>query len=329
MEGTAKLIPFSKIVIDTEVVENARENYTKDVKNLAKNILSNGLMNPLTVALVGKKYVLVAGFRRYSAIQSMSKLPEFEERFGNVACNVVEGEQKQLQQWNLIENLQRTDLTPAETASGMLRLKELGLTQKEIGDVVGKGQSYVSQLLKIVSNLIDPLWKTFAAGELSVIDALVIADMSEEEQNKSAGIYEEALAEEGEELSDGKAKKGKVSKAKKTAVKKAREAILPGSRVKFAITAKNATQMLKNIRESGINPNHNNDSYVDGVCDTLAGLLGEKELPFQTTEPAKPKKEKGKVGRPKRVTSDDDSLEIEEELDDVIEEEELDEEDDD
>lgn len=316
MEGTHKSVLFDSIVVDKAVVTNARADWTKDIKSLAASIWNEGLMNPITVVAKDKKNVLVAGFRRYAAVASLKSREGFAERFGKVPVVVVEGEQQQLQKFNLVENLQREDLKPAEQANGMSKLRELGLTQKEIGALVGKTQAYVSNLLKIEKNLVLPAWEEFGRGNIGVTEALELADMSEAEQNEKMGVIEEAMAEGDDEDVDGVTpKKNKKSKAKE-AKRKAREAIIPGTRVKFEVTAKKAKAMLDSIQGFGINPNHSKDSYVDGVTDTLAGLLGEKSFPFETAEPAKP----AKKGRPKKS-------QLEEVDDDIVEDEIIDEED--
>jgi len=316
MEGTHKLVPFASIVVDEDVVTNARADWSKDIRSLASNIWDKGLLNPITVSAKDKKNVLVAGFRRFAAIASLKDRDGFEDRFGKVPVVVVEGDQKALQQFNLIENLQRTDLTPAEQAIGMERLAELGMTQKETATMVGKTQSYVSQLLKLTKKLVEPAWNEFTKGNISVTDALALAEMDEKEQLEKMGIYEESMAgEDEEEDAEGKPKKAKKSKAKETK-RKAREAILPGSRVKFEVTAKKAKAILESIEGFGINPRHEKDSYVDGVKDTLAGLLGEKAFPFETAEPAKPKAKKGRPKKEKAEEVDDEVVD-----DEVIEEE--------
>jgi ParB family chromosome partitioning protein len=317
MEGQSKQIPFSSIIIDNEVVENARVDWQKEVKALAANIWEKGLLNPLTVAAQGKQYVLVAGFRRYSAISSLQKQDGFADRFSKVPAVVVEGDKQQLQQYNLIENLQRTDLTPAETANGMSKLRDLGMTQKEIAGIIGKTQAYVSQLLKLVDNLVDPAWLEFSRGNISVTDALELATLDKKEQNEKMGVLEDAIAESGDEDIPGAKKPGK-SKAKENK-RKAREAILPGgNRPKFVIAAKKATALVAGIKEHGINPRHEKDSYVDGVVDAFEGLLGVKDFPFESLEPAKPKK---KAGRPKKVKAEDVEDVDDDAVDDVIDEE--------
>jgi ParB-like chromosome segregation protein Spo0J len=65
----------------------------------------------------------------------------------------------------LVENLQRQDLSPIEEARAyQARLAE-GTTQAELGRRIGKGQSYVSQKLRLL-NLPDVVQEALAAGEL-------------------------------------------------------------------------------------------------------------------------------------------------------------------
>jgi len=300
-----KQIPFGSIIVDEEFVKNSREKWNTGLKELAANIYTQGLLMPLTVTKRDEKYVVVAGFRRYAAIASMEKFDDFDTKFGKVPCTIVEGEKKKLQQYNLVENLQREDLTPAEQANGFSSLRELGMTQKQIGEAVGKSQAYVSILLKLVENLADPAWDAFCKGELGVNEAKEMASFDKDEQLKRMGLWTEAMeaAVDDDSVDEGEAKKGKISKAKKEAKKKIRDAVLPGQRAKWAVTVKKAMALYKGAKEYGINPRHTDDSYVDGVCDVLAYLLGETEkLPFDTLMPEKPK---AKRGRPKKDSSAD------------------------
>ena len=67
----------------------------------------------------------------------------------------------------LIENMQREDLNPIETALGLKRLlKEFDLTQQAVADAVGRSRATVTNLLRLLK-LPKPVQEWLHAGELS------------------------------------------------------------------------------------------------------------------------------------------------------------------
>ena len=133
-------IPLSQIV----VTENVRINYT-DIDSLAESMLKHGQLDPVLVKPMEpdrdgiEKFDLVAGHRRRLAAM---KLCERGESFTTLDAIVVTGDRLTLQ---LVENIQRSDLTPGEREYGIYQMCRHGLSQKEVAARLSKPETYVSR----------------------------------------------------------------------------------------------------------------------------------------------------------------------------------------
>jgi ParB family chromosome partitioning protein len=89
---------------------------------LAASIEASGLLQPVIVRTSGAGYELVAGERRWRAVQQLG--------WARVPAVVRDVDDRALLTLALIENLQREDLNPIEEARAYQRLADLeGLTQ--------------------------------------------------------------------------------------------------------------------------------------------------------------------------------------------------------
>lgn len=113
------------------------------LEELAASIRANGIIQPLIVRRVGEAYQIVAGERRWRAAR-LAGLTE-------VPVIVQEIADPKMLELALIENIQREDLNPIETAWAYERLgRELGLSQEEIGKRTGKERSTITNMLRLL-----------------------------------------------------------------------------------------------------------------------------------------------------------------------------------
>lgn len=139
-------IPLEQI---REESGNVRKVYDwQEIENLAKSIQTNGLLNPLTVKPgviepgLGKNvYELICGHRRLRALVLLQKQGV---DVGLVECCIRTGDIWTLQ---MIENIQRTDLTAQDKENAIREMLEKGLSQKEIAELLSKPISYVSDIV--------------------------------------------------------------------------------------------------------------------------------------------------------------------------------------
>ena len=116
------------------------------LEQLAESIRTHGVLTPLLVRRNdrGQGFILIAGERRLRA----SGLAGLED----VPCWVREqiGSREQLE-LALVENIQREDLDPIETAESYHRLvNEFGLTQAEVARRVGKDRATVANAIRLL-----------------------------------------------------------------------------------------------------------------------------------------------------------------------------------
>jgi ParB family chromosome partitioning protein len=113
------------------------------LQELAASIRANGIIQPLIVRRVGEAYQIVAGERRWRA----ARLAGFAE----VPVIVQDIADPQMLELALIENIQREDLNPIETAHAYDRLgRELGLSQEEIGRRTGKDRTSITNMIRLL-----------------------------------------------------------------------------------------------------------------------------------------------------------------------------------
>ena len=111
---------------------------------LSASIKEHGVLQPIVVTEIRGGYELVAGERRWRASQAagLTEIPAIVRSFSD---------QHKLE-LALIENLQREDLNPLETATAYLKLhQQFNLTYDEIGKRVGgKAVSTISNALRLL-----------------------------------------------------------------------------------------------------------------------------------------------------------------------------------
>lgn len=124
--------------------EQPRKNFDKvALEELAASIQEHGVLQPIVVVKVGKKYQIVAGERRYRA----SRLAEME----TIPAIVRTLDAQNKLELSIIENAQREDLNPIELATAYAKLKEqFNLTDKQIGERVGKSSSSIQNTLRLL-----------------------------------------------------------------------------------------------------------------------------------------------------------------------------------
>jgi len=113
------------------------------LQELAESIRANGIIQPLIVRQFGDAYQIVAGERRWRA----ARLAELQE----VPVVIQDVADRSMLELALIENIQREDLNPIETAHAFERLgRELELSQEEIGRRTGKDRTSIANIVRLL-----------------------------------------------------------------------------------------------------------------------------------------------------------------------------------
>jgi ParB family chromosome partitioning protein len=169
--GLDALIPVSETSAGvtqlpvSAIGRNPRQPRTRldptELEELANSIREHGVIQPLVVAQSAYpgQYTLITGERRLEAAR-LAGLP-------TVPALIREATDQQLLELALVENIQRSDLGPLETAHAYKHLAEdFGLSHEEIAAKVGKKRVTVTntlRLLKLPARLLDAL----ASGQIT------------------------------------------------------------------------------------------------------------------------------------------------------------------
>jgi ParB family chromosome partitioning protein len=116
----------------------------ESLKELASSIKEKGVLQPVIVSRVGDgTFRLVTGERRWraAALAGLKKMPAL----------VRDVASKDSLEIALIENIQREDLNPIETAEAFRKLTtDFHLTQEELSDKVGKDRATIANYLRLL-----------------------------------------------------------------------------------------------------------------------------------------------------------------------------------
>jgi ParB family transcriptional regulator, chromosome partitioning protein len=121
-----------------------RTSFNSDgLEELAASIRANGIIQPIIVRRMGDSYQIVAGERRWRAAR-IAELTDVPVVIQDVA-------DRAMLEIALIENIQREDLNPIETAHAFERLgRDLGLSQEEIGRRTGKDRTSIANIIRLL-----------------------------------------------------------------------------------------------------------------------------------------------------------------------------------
>ena len=162
------------------------------LEELASSIRQQGVVQPIVVRKTGNDFELIAGERRWRAAQQagLQEIPA-------VIKNVNDQEAAAIA---IIENLQREDLNPLEEAQAFANLiDKFGLTHQEIGEVVSRSRSAVSNSLRLLE-LAQSVKDMLNQGELEMGHARALLVLNEQQQIKCAqSIVQRQLSVRGAE----------------------------------------------------------------------------------------------------------------------------------
>ena len=121
-----------------------RKTFREDeLAELTDSIRQHGVLQPILVRKQGDGYEIVAGERRYQAAKAAG--------LTEVPVVIREISDDDVLKLALIENLQRSDLTPLEEARGYRQLiDEKDLTQEELARILSKSRSTITNTLRLL-----------------------------------------------------------------------------------------------------------------------------------------------------------------------------------
>jgi len=163
-------IKLSEITTDPDQPRKSFDQ--KKLDELTQSIKKHGVLQPIVVTARNGTYQIVAGERRYRA----SKAAELD-KIPALVRTLTDQHKLELA---LIENLQRHDLNPLETATAYAKLRDqFNMTMEEIGNTVGgKSISSISNKLRLM-RLPRIVKDAIANGEITEGQARPLIDYDE------------------------------------------------------------------------------------------------------------------------------------------------------
>lgn len=166
-----------KQILVTQIVPNPYQPRTvfdnDKIDELCETIKVHGVIQPIVVRERNGVFEIIAGERRWRAVTrlGMEKIPAIVKDFNNEQAASIA----------LIENLQREGLTPIEEALAYQKLIDIhGLTQENLANRLGKGQSTVANKLRLL-HLPDAVQEALLGRKISERHARALLSLKNEE----------------------------------------------------------------------------------------------------------------------------------------------------
>ncbi len=154
-------------------VHQPRRNFPETgIRELAASIREVGILQPLVVRATEEGFELIAGERRLRAAREAGL-----ERVPVLIREAHEGESMELA---LVENLQREDLNPLETAAAYQALMEsFGLSRDQLAGRLGKSRAAITNTLRLMQ-LPESIRNLLTEGRLSEGHARTLLPLEDE-----------------------------------------------------------------------------------------------------------------------------------------------------
>ena len=134
--------------IDIDLIEPSpyqpRTRFREEaLDELARSIQASGIIQPIVVRAVGKRYQLIAGERRWRAAQRAG--------LNTVSAIIRQVPDELALEMTLVENIQREDLNAIEQARAFERLMdEFHATQEAVAERTGKDRATVANAIRLL-----------------------------------------------------------------------------------------------------------------------------------------------------------------------------------
>lgn len=158
-----------------------RQNLEDDaLEELTLSIEAHGIVQPVVVRRTDEEEVfqIIAGERRWRAARRAG--------LQTVPCIVHDADEEQMLEIALVENLQRDDLGPIETATALRHLmQQFGLTQDQVAEQLGRSRSSIANTLRLL-DLPQEMKEALAQGRISQGHARALLSLSDEPERMHA-----------------------------------------------------------------------------------------------------------------------------------------------
>lgn len=261
---TVKDIPIG----DIRIKGNVRIDYT-EIDELAESIRRYGLLQPITVYMENDYYIVKTGHRRFLAYQRLY-LTE-PDKFNSIRCIISDDNNTAVIQ--LVENVQRVDLSQIELFNALNGLKAQGMTLKQIAEVMGKTEKYVKNLFIGVNDInrneeLISIINSPASGTIQdIAETKSISDKNKRlellEQQKEGKISRSEMREKVKALTGSKPTKKVISSSRKQEkVRISIKTFLTMNKITIYLKGKDNNQLLSIEEDVNKFFNTNKEKYI-------------------------------------------------------------------
>lgn len=174
LEKVYKQIDINKIEANEKQPRKVFDD--EKIEELATSIKENGLIQPIIVRKYNRNYQIIAGERRFRAC----KLAGLK----TIPCVIKDIDDKQVDTYAIIENIQRENLSPIEEASAYKTLIDTyNMNQTELANKVGKKQSTIANKLRLLK-LSDDVKYALKAKQITERHARAMLSLDEQKQQE-------------------------------------------------------------------------------------------------------------------------------------------------
>lgn len=160
MSAATEYRPLPVDLIDANPDQPRRHFDAEALAELGRSIRDQGLLQPVAVRPKGKRFLLIAGERRWRACKAVG--------LGTIAARVIEGmSEADAFALSVLENVTRADMLPMEEARAYGTLRDLGKTVPQIAAATGKTTRWVSLFLGLL-NLTPDLQHLLDGGGMKI-----------------------------------------------------------------------------------------------------------------------------------------------------------------
>ncbi|HDY65517.1 MAG TPA: ParB/RepB/Spo0J family partition protein [Phycisphaerae bacterium] len=171
--GAPRQIPLDQIARNP--YQPRRDFDESQLRELTQSIRQEGILQPLIVTDAKdphddeKRYVLVTGERRLRAAR--------EAGLSSVPCILRQVTDRQMMEWAMIENIQRSDLNPIERARAYRDyMDRFSLRQEQVAERMGQSRAAVANYLRL-QDLCNETQGLISSGQISFGHGKVLAGL--------------------------------------------------------------------------------------------------------------------------------------------------------
>lgn len=155
--------------IEPDINQPRKDFNDEKLQELAESIKEHGVIQPIIVSKKEDYYQIIAGERRWRASKKVG--------LKTIPAIVRNYDEKKIREISLIENIQRQNLNPLETAKAIRELmEEHDMTQEDIAKTLGKSRSSIANTLRVL-NLDERVQEMIETGKISEGHARTLASI--------------------------------------------------------------------------------------------------------------------------------------------------------